>query len=631
MRLIVIGLVLMIVATIVNGQCSPPLISLEDEAGRTVCVTPAEFSAGCSSCRPEIHICGVVSSRPRCLCRIPYASTNLTSCGCGGPTPCPANERCVYVTNGLNDEGCFNSNMFETCLRNCRGECRVTQQGGTSQLSIQCVCTNGAAPPSCNCTDTSCVPVQPGPCDRCTGDNERCEIQPDPRDPSGPGTRVCVCINNTVRNILTGRCEPQPSTATSTPGAPCTPCNQTTPCGCVAPLQCNPVAGRHLCQCPPGQNYNPANNQCVPRQTFPSAAPGVCSAHGDPHYNGFDGSGYPDNTFCDVVLAQCGNFTAHLRQGVCTRGGVTPTIEMSCVDAVAFTGTTGQPVIEVYTSPSLTAYVDGVLTSTSFSDPANGILHFECFPINQSCVATLDNNNALRIFTTSVTLQLSGSCRGRTTGMCGNFNGNPSDDGLDPANYIPEGSSLFTQPPSVNATCSTGSKRSVGEGGPIDVRELLPACDPVLLHEACKSILELENVASYVNLDDLYEQCCFDNCGNYFLPEGEKLPDGVLGSSFNTAAAVGELYEAINQEFPDDSTTTGGDDTSTTGGHDSSSTTGSITGSSTTGSQSSGDSSTTATHATTGPTPVPNPSQQSSSSTIAPMFLLTFVLMLLLA
>ncbi|XP_065053369.1 mucin-2-like [Rhopilema esculentum] len=223
---------------------------------------------------------------------------------------------------------------------------------------------------------------------------------------------------------------------------PCLGSVTTAGCRCKFPLVWDDSIKRciHESECPchhHGRSYQPGSkiqwgcNQCICNNTkwhcTKSECAGWCSAYGDPHYTSFDGKKFMFQGSCEYVMAQdfCngrnGTFRVQTQNVVCGSTGVT------CAKDI--TVQVGDTVLRMERGKEITAKPEvGALTMTAKYDiVSSGIYTILVTDIGLSVI--WDGG-------TTVYVSLSPTYKGKTCGLCGNFNGDRADDFQTPENDV---------------------------------------------------------------------------------------------------------------------------------------------------------------------------------------------------
>ncbi|KAK2910366.1 hypothetical protein Q8A73_008081 [Channa argus] len=177
---------------------------------------------------------------------------------------------------------------------------------------------------------------------------------------------------------------------------------------------------------------------CVPKP--PENKPGTCWAMGDPHYRTFDGRYYNFMGTCTYVIAKnCGKDDQLPAFEVLAQNENRGSLRVSYVALVTVKvyGVT----ITVVRSETGRVRIDNTLWSLPVALNNNKLVLFQS---GRSVVIETDFGLTVRYdWEHYLVVNLPGTYAGKTCGLCGNFNGNPSDDFTTPSGTQADGAVAF--------------------------------------------------------------------------------------------------------------------------------------------------------------------------------------------
>ncbi|XP_040923803.1 IgGFc-binding protein [Betta splendens] len=209
------------------------------------------------------------------------------------------------------------------------------------------------------------------------------------------------------------------------------------PAQCIKPgsgsLSCSDItcSANEVCEMKDGYP------SCVPK---PVSQPGTCWAMGDPHYHTFDGRNYNFMGTCTYVFAKnCEKDNSLPAFEVLTQNENRGSLKVSYVALVIVKvyGVT----ITIVRSEIGQVRIDNTLWRLPIALNSNKLLVFQS---GRSAVIDTDIGLTVRYdWEHSLVVTLSGTYAGKTCGLCGNFNGNPSDDFTTPSGTQADGAVAF--------------------------------------------------------------------------------------------------------------------------------------------------------------------------------------------
>eukprot|EP00795_Rhopilema_esculentum_P014538 gene14538-5605_t len=343
---------------------------------------------------------------------------------------------------------CDGETIYQECGNGCERHCKdLTRSFPCTQICVPgCNCPNGTllneyglcvTRNQCPCYDQTNV-YQPGhilyrkDCLRCLCKDGifKCEQETTCESLACPSNQVWMTYGTECARTCT------------TLHLPCLGSVTTAGCRCKFPLVWDDSIKRciHESECPchhHGRSYQPGSkiqwgcNQCICNNTkwhcTKSECAGWCSAYGDPHYTSFDGKKFMFQGSCEYVMVQdfCngknGTFRVQTQNVVCGSTGVT------CAKDI--TVQVGDTVLQMERGKEITAKPEvGALTMTAKYDiVSSGIYTILVTDIGLSVI--WDGG-------TTVYVSLSPTYKGKTCGLCGNFNGDRADDFQTPENDV---------------------------------------------------------------------------------------------------------------------------------------------------------------------------------------------------
>ncbi|KAM4623712.1 alpha-tectorin-like [Polymixia lowei] len=232
---------------------------------------------------------------------------------------------------------------------------------------------------------------------------------------------------------------------------------------------------------------------------------GTCSASGDPHYLTFDGRAYDFQGTCRYVLASLCNRTGELQPfQVEAKNKQLSGLQVS-ITAEVFVDVWGVRVRMSGTLPAGVVQVDGVnknlpilLNGGRVSVYATGIRTF----VNADFGLSVSYDGW-----TTVSIALPSNYSGRTCGLCGNFNGNRTDEFLAPSGVAVSSPAQFGNSWKVsgNYTCSDGCGSSCPRCG--DEAPARARCEPIRSADGPLSFCHQQ-----VDPAPYFRDCVFDVC-----------------------------------------------------------------------------------------------------------------------
>ncbi|XP_069758400.1 otogelin-like protein [Narcine bancroftii] len=263
--------------------------------------------------------------------------------------------------------------------------------------------------------------------------------------------------------------------------------------GTAYPIGSHLQEGCKMCICGGGV-WNCTDSDC----------PGECSVTGDMHFTTFDGRIFTFLGTCQYIFAKSNRsnkFIVTLENTPCGQN-----LDHSCIQSVTL-------VIEGDTSNQVTLSRAGEILlgiHQAISLPYNnGIIEilrlsslFVQVKTNFGLSMKFDNEGG-RLY-----LQVDSSWKGKTTGLCGTFNGNLRDDFLSPVGMIEGTPQLHANAWKISSACTT----------PVNI-PLVDPCDTnqqnALYSSTMCDILNQELFGpchTFVNPSIYYQQCRFDAC-----------------------------------------------------------------------------------------------------------------------
>lgn len=183
--------------------------------------------------------------------------------------------------------------------------------------------------------------------------------------------------------------------------------------------------------CPPGFKRVELEHECCPRC---EEAPGVCVVFGDPHYRTFDGMLFNFQGACKYTLAEtCRGVPKSGRFSLKVNNDARRSNNFSWTKSL----TMRLPNTKVKLCQKLRVKVNGTVVKPPFHAP--GVLSLT----REGRAVTLATPDGVRILwdgLSYVEVEVPRSLQGQTCGLCGNYNGNLTDD-LTTKRGLPAGSS----------------------------------------------------------------------------------------------------------------------------------------------------------------------------------------------
>uniref|UniRef100_A0A667ZSL4 Fc gamma binding protein n=1 Tax=Myripristis murdjan TaxID=586833 RepID=A0A667ZSL4_9TELE len=256
---------------------------------------------------------------------------------------------------------------------------------------------------------------------------------------------------------------------------------------------------------------------------------GVCHASGDPHYLSFDGLAYDFQGTCTYTLSKsCGLEGTHLEAFSVQ------------VENVQWNQMVNNKVVSV---TKLVCLYHTLADSRLYPRDVNGVFNYLPLNLNDGAVTVYQEGRHYAIATDfgllltydlvyHVTLTVPGNYRGKTCGLCGNFNGNRKDDFQMPNRQLTNNVNVFGKSWKVTipgVVCANGC-----EGNNC------PKCDParkaVFIKPTYCGIVTAPKgpfAACHSKLDPqpYFNDCVFDVCASN--GDGKVLCDSVAAYAFN--------------------------------------------------------------------------------------------------
>jgi len=446
--------------------------------------------------------------------------------------PCAATEVCS--ANADNTYSCV-SNIGCTCAAN--QDCSISYTSANVK-TYSCVCKDGFKKDQTtgNCIDASlCGGV------RCDGVNHTCS----PVQTNSGFKDACICLPGTIQNVKTGACDPP---ASQTVFSGCLKCNDNNKenCGCNGENEecTGPDETTGRCSCRSGCSLQ--TGKCKPVIIIPVPTPAVCQAFGDVHYGTLDGKYIDDQTQCDTVIFKGSGTLVHVRQSQCAVGW-----PQSCAKGVAVQTSEGNIIAVEDTDPVALApvvHVNGAATTTASTSAGTTTITMSSYQVD----IVLGNGIVVKYRRRyAVQVIVPGKFRNtNTTGVCGNFNGDASDDGFKEGDFSVGNSILFS---STNQDCFV-NKRSIQQNDPANVD---PNCD-LKAGDACSEVLNLDqtypNCSALVDYSSYYSACILDYC---------VLGDAIVKASVDAASSRCSFMNNIYTAYRTNSTICSGADCDT--------------------------------------------------------------------
>nr|XP_015224275.1 PREDICTED: alpha-tectorin-like [Lepisosteus oculatus] len=264
--------------------------------------------------------------------------------------------------------------------------------------------------------------------------------------------------------------------------------------GTTGNVQCSPSSCGELESCRiVGDDYG-----CHPKPH------GTCVAAGDPHYLTFDGRAFDFQGTCDYVLATlCNSSTGLPNFQIEARNERWQGLSVSVTSDV-FVHVYGN-VVHISRGWSGTVEVDDVtknlpilLQRGQVSVYQSGIYTF--VSVDFGLTVSYDGNSV-------VSITLPPRFRGRTCGLCGNFNGQPADD------FVTRSGALAPTPFDFGSSWKTANNRSCSDG----CGNSCPACPDDRVARSHCEVIQASNgplafCHSTVSPNTYFNDCVFDVC-----------------------------------------------------------------------------------------------------------------------
>ncbi|KAG8508993.1 LOW QUALITY PROTEIN: SCO-spondin, partial [Galemys pyrenaicus] len=350
-----------------------------------------------------------------------------------------------------------------------------------------------------------------------------------------------VCQERGLWNCTAHRCTPQrafcPGELVHVPGACLLTCDSPS-----ANLSCPPGSTRG-CVCPPGTVL--LDERCVPPdlcpcrhggQRYPPNATiqedcshrccGRCQASGAPHYVTFDGLALTFPGACEYLLVReaSGRFTVSAQNMPCGAAGLTCTKALT----VRLQGTA----MRMLRGRAVTMNGVSVTLPKDYTGSGLSLRHAGLFLL----LTTRLGLSLLWDGGTRVLVQLSHQFRGRVAGLCGDFDGDASNDlrsrqgVLEPTAELAAHSWWLPEPGDLPHPCTMSSAgkrgggascRNLGGSSGAPVRRAMVLCPQVNAHWAgwtrtrCREMLQplFARCHAEVPPQQHYEWCVYDACG----------------------------------------------------------------------------------------------------------------------
>ncbi|XP_012135564.1 hemolectin [Megachile rotundata] len=411
--------------------------------------------------------CGDISSYPECKqdcaegCFCPEGETLDVHGNCIPIGQCPCTYQGVEFNVGHKEirpgnkapELCTCAGGMWNCQEATQDE--IKEYPATKELMTSCVASK-------HLEVTDCAPVEPLTCR-----NMHTLVQKPSVCKSG-----CVCKPGYVLDEPNGNCIKKES-------CPCHHGGQSYKEGSVIQNECN------TCECTNGA-WKCTDRTCA----------GVCTAWGDSHYKTFDGKIYDFQGMCDYLLVK-GSLSTEDSFDVSIQNVPCGTIGVACSKSVTLTVGSNE-------SPESITFTRGKdLPSGNFKRMAIRTTDLFVFVDVPDIGVTLQWDKGTRVY-----IRLDPKWKGRTKGLCGDYNDNSEDDFKTPCGGISEASAnLFgdswkkndfcPEPKDVKNPCEQNPERNLWS---VQKCGILKSA----VFQPCHSEVDVE---SYLR------NCIFDTCG----------------------------------------------------------------------------------------------------------------------
>lgn len=261
--------------------------------------------------------------------------------------------------------------------------------------------------------------------------------------------------------------------------------------------------------CPPGYRRVESEDECCPRC---EEAPGVCVVFGDPHYRTFDGMLFNFQGACKYTLAEtCRGVPRSSRFSLKVNNDARRSNNFSWTKSL----TLRLPNAKVKLCQKLRVKVNGTVVKPPFEAP--GIMSLK----KEGRAVTLATPEGVRVLwdgLSYVEVEVPRSMQGHTCGLCGNYNGNETDDMVTKKGVRVDGASQMAVSWAVGRArkCSLKMNRhNAFQNGPRARPQRLTCSETHRLGQNECGLLNstvFQACHAVVPLEKFYESCMLDMC-----------------------------------------------------------------------------------------------------------------------